>query len=237
MKTAQEIIENAEKTKNHVLCEDDAKKVLNAFSIPVVQEKRVSSARKAAVAARELGFPVVLKGLGTKLLHKSEMGMVKIGLTSDHEVNTAAEEILKKGGNSLEGLLVQPMVKGQREFVAGMFKDPQFGPVIMFGLGGVFTEALNDAVFRIAPLEDVDMNDMVDELSSKALLGEFRGEKKADMAQIKAVLSGLSNLAAKFPMISEVDINPLIIDSEGSVKAVDALIVIEKKKEKKRRHH
>ncbi|MEA2060844.1 MAG: acetate--CoA ligase family protein [Thermodesulfobacteriota bacterium] len=234
MKTAEEIIENAVKTKNRVLCEDDAKKVLNAFSIPVVQEKRVSSAREAAVAAKEFGFPVVLKGLGTKLLHKSELGMVKTGLTSDHEVNTAAEEIINKGGDSLEALLVQPMVQGRREFVAGMFKDPQFGPVIMFGLGGVFTEALNDAAFRIAPLEEVDMNDMVDELSSKALLREFRGEKKADMVQIKAVLSGLSHLAAEFPMISEVDINPLIIDSEGSVKAVDALIVIEKKKEKKR---
>lgn len=224
MDIAAEIIKKSLISENGVLCEDDAKKVLKQFSIPVVSETRAGTVEEAVTAAKKYGFPVVLKGVGSALAHKSEMGLVRVGLISDEEVRNAVDHFIKTAGQDLEGILIQPMVKGKRELVAGMFKDPQFGPVIMFGLGGIFTEALNDVVFRLAPLQDIDIENMMEELLSKVLLNDFRGEKRADREQIKAVLSGLSDIAIKFPEIYEIDINPLIVTSNGSIKAVDALI-------------
>ena len=233
MDIAAEIIKKSLISKNGVLCEDDAKKVLKTFSIPVVSETRACTVDEAVTAANKYGFPVVLKGLGSLLTHKSEMGLVRVGLASDDEVRNAADYFIKTAGQDLEGILVQPMVKGERELVAGMFKDPQFGPVIMFGLGGIFTEALNDVVFRLAPLQEIDIEHMMEELLSKALLKDFRGEKSADREQIKAVLSGLSDIAMKFPEIYEIDINPLIVTSNGSIKAVDALIITGREEKQK----
>ncbi|RLC04785.1 MAG: CoA-binding protein, partial [Deltaproteobacteria bacterium] len=144
------------------------------------------------------------------------------------KMKTSAED-------DIEAFLVQPVVSGKREFVAGMFKDPQFGPVIMFGLGGVLTEALKDIVFKIAPLNDVDMDDMFEQLSSKTLLNAFRGEKKVNKTAIKSILKSLSDIAKAFPDIKEIDINPLIIQPDGSPVAVDGLIVLERAREEKQK--
>lgn len=208
-----------------ILCEDDAKKILKQYGIPVVSEIRVSTTEQAIEAASTLGFPVVLKGVGSRVAHKSEMGLVHIAI-SDHEaVRKAALSTIEMGGQDLEGILVQPMVSGRRELVAGMFRDPQYGPVIMFGLGGIFTEALHDVSFRLAPLTEWDMEEMIYEISARAIFGNFRGEKAIDRDQIKAVMSGLSDLATQYPSIKEIDINPLIATAEGKLVAVDALIV------------
>ncbi|RLC25774.1 MAG: CoA-binding protein, partial [Deltaproteobacteria bacterium] len=137
--------------------------------------------------------------------------------------------------DDIEAFLIQPLVSGKREFVAGMFKDPQFGPVIVFGLGGVLTEALKDIVFKIAPLNDVDMDDMFEQLSSKTLLNAFRGEKKVNKTAIKSILKSLSDIAKAFPDIKEIDINPLIIQPDGSPVAVDGLIVLERAREEKQK--
>ncbi len=231
--TASELIKNAIESGANTLCEDDAKKVLKLFKVPVVPEKRVSDAREAGIAAAEFGFPVVLKGLGSKLSHKTEMGLVRTGLANQTEVEATADEFIKLSGDLLEGLLVQPMIQGKRELVAGVFKDSQFGHVVMFGLGGIFTEAVNDVVFKIVPLQDIDIEHMMSELSSKAMLNDFRGEKAADRKQIKALLKGLSDIAIKFPSIKEIDINPLIITPKGDIVAVDALIVTETEQEEK----
>ncbi len=230
--TASIILQKAMHSNINTLCEDDSKKILKEFGIPVVREKRVSNAREAAMAAKEFGFPVVLKGLGSKLNHKTEMGLVKTGLNNETEVKKAANEFLKSSENLMEGLLVQPEIKGKRELVAGIFKDPQFGHVVMFGLGGIFTEAINDVAFRIAPLQDIDIDHMIEELSSKAILDNFRGEKKADRTQIKSLLKGLSEIAVNFPFIKEIDINPLIITPNGKLVAVDALIITETERKK-----
>ena len=231
--TASKIINTALNSGINILCEDEAKKVLKEFGIPVVPEKRVSTAVEAAMAAAEFGFPVVLKGLGSSFSHKTEMGLVKVGLTNETQVKKAAAEFAESSGDLIEGLLVQPKIEGKRELVAGLFKDNQFGHVIMFGLGGIFTEAINDVVFKIAPLQDIDIEYMVEELSSKIMLDNFRGEAKADRLQIRSLLKGLSDLAVKFPRIKEVDINPLIITPGGDLVAVDALIVTETEKERK----
>ena len=226
------IINKTLNLNSNVLCEDDAKKVLKEFGIPVVQEKRVLNTNEAVLAAKKIGFPVVLKGIGSKFLHKTDIGLVKLGLNNEESVKNAALFIKEKAGDALEAMLVQPMIKGTREFVAGMFKDPLFGPVIMFGLGGIFTEALNDVVFKIPPLTDIDISNMMKDISSKTLLDNFRGEKKVDKKNIKKVLLSLSSIAMEIPLIKEIDINPLIITSNGDVKAVDALIIIEKEKNK-----
>ncbi|MFH1153458.1 MAG: acetate--CoA ligase family protein [Pseudomonadota bacterium] len=211
-----------------VLSEDEAKQLLGEFNIPVVREQRAGTPEQAGAIARDMGFPVVVKGYGNGLAHKSEMGLVKLNLDSSQAVKQAAAEIKTSGQGLVEGFLVQPMITGKRELVAGMFRDPNFGPVIMFGLGGIYTEALHDVSFRLAPLTDRDMDVMMDELSSKALLDDFRGEKKADRQAIRTVLSGLSSIALTLPDISEIDINPLIVTPQGGIVAVDALITLGK---------
>jgi len=223
---AEKIVDKALASGADALLEDDAKKVLKLFKVPVVNERRVLTLDQALEAASEMGFPVVLKAMGSELTHKTELGVVRVGLAHKGEVEEAYESLVAIAGDKLEAMLLQPMVKGKRELVAGMFRDPQFGPVIMFGLGGVFTEALNDVVFRIAPLRDFDMEQMMDELSSKKLLGNFRGEGAVERTLIKDVLRGLSEIATALPMVKEIDINPLIITPLGDLVAVDALIVI-----------
>ncbi len=217
---------------SHVISEDEAKVLFSCYGIPVVQEKRVKGIDQAVAAAVACGFPVALKGVGSHILHKTESGMVCLGLATEDQVRQAAQEMETAGKNTLEAFLVQPMVKGKREFVVGMFKDPQFGPVIMFGVGGVLTEALNDIVLKIAPLNDLDMEDMMAQLSSKKLLEAFRGDAAVDRDAIKKILGGLSDLALENPGIQEIDINPLIIQKDGSPVAVDGLVVLGDKREK-----
>ncbi|MBU0969601.1 MAG: acetate--CoA ligase family protein, partial [Proteobacteria bacterium] len=234
-KVAQLIVEKHASGVN-VISEDEAKQIFSCFGIPVVREKRVKGIAQAVDAAKETGFPVALKGIGSKILHKTEAGMVCLGLGNEEQVRQAAQQMEAAGKNSLEAFLVQPMVLGKREFVAGMFNDPQFGPVIMFGLGGILTEALNDIVLKIAPLKDADMEDMMAQLSAKKLLEAFRGEAAADREMIKKILGGLSDLALENPNIREIDINPLIIRKDGSPIAVDGLLVLGKRSEKKETH-
>jgi acyl-CoA synthetase (NDP forming) len=214
---------------SQVISEDEAKVLFSCYGIPVVQEKRVKGIAQAVAAAAACGFPVALKGIGSQILHKTESGMVCLGLVTEDQVRQAAQEMEAAGKDTLEAFLIQPMVKGKREFVVGMFKDPQFGPVIMFGVGGVLTEALNDIVLKIAPLDDLDMEDMMAQLSSKKLLEAFRGEAAVDRDAIKKILGGLSDLALENPGIQEIDINPLIIQKDGSAVAVDGLVVLGKR--------
>ncbi len=221
------ILTAAAEKKQSALTEADAKQIFRAAGMPVVAEIVVKTAQEAMDAARKLGFPVVLKGMGSKILHKTEAGLVSPGLIAGEQVAAAAQKMTARAGRDLEGFLVQPMVQGKRELVAGMFRDPQFGPVIMFGLGGVFTEALEAVVFKIAPLDDADMDDMLAGFPGAALLNAFRGESACDIKALKAVLKGLSDLALARPEIKEIDINPLIIAPDGRPVAVDGLIALQ----------
>jgi len=225
-KQVQHLIAEKRSAGVHVISEDEAKLIFSAFGIPVVEEKRVTTIEKAVDAAKVSGFPVALKGIGSRILHKTESGFVCLGLANEDQVRQAACGMEEAGKDLLEAFLVQPMVVGKREFVAGMFRDPQFGPVILFGLGGVLTEALNDIVLKIAPLSDLDMDDMLGQLSSQKLLEAFRGEAAVDREQIKRILGGLSDLVLENPDIQEIDINPLIVQKDGSCVAVDGLVVL-----------
>ena len=226
------LISRAKEEGRKTLTEAESKNILAAYGVPVVTEMTAGSPEEAAGLAAELGFPVVLKGLGSKLTHKTERNLVHLGLTDADQVLEAARAIGRAAGGDLEGWLVQPQISGRREFVAGLFKDDQFGPVIMFGLGGIFTEALDDVVFRLAPLTRSRAEFMVGELKSAALLGEFRGEPAADKKLLVDTLLGLSRLTEDHPEVEEVDINPLMVSNTGQVTAVDALIVLGQGQEK-----
>lgn len=227
LKTTPTLIDRCLKEGRLSLNEAESKIVLREHGIPVVQEAIAKDVDQAVAKAEAIGFPVVLKGLGSQLTHKTELGVVRINLRSIDEVRHAFNEIKQACGRAWEGCLLQPMVTGRREFVAGMFKDPQFGPVIMFGLGGIFTEAIGDVVFRIAPLTVAQAGAMLEELASGTLLHDFRGEKAADRDQLIHTLMGLSQIAMTFAHIKEIDVNPLIIGADGAVTAVDALVVID----------
>ena len=226
------IIQDALQRGESSLSEAASKEVLAEYGIPVVQELKCFSAKEAAQAAEKLGFPVVIKAFGAKLTHKTEMGVVRLNLNSAREVEEAATEVGAAAGDLLEGFLVQPQVMGDREFVAGLFTDPQFGPVVMFGIGGVFTEAFEDVAFRLAPCSEADVDDMLEELRSRSLLDDFRGRKAVDRRLIKSTLSGLSNLAKDNPEVLEVDLNPLKAMPDGRLVAVDALVVLGGRREK-----
>ena len=225
----QELINAKLKSSAKSMAEDEAKKVFKLFNIPVVQEEQTNiDTNNILNACNKTGFPIVLKAAGTNILHKTEAGLVQVGLNNKSQVFDAVKIMKNNAGDNIESFLVQPVIAGKREFVAGMFKDPQFGPVIVFGLGGILTEALNDVVFKIAPLNDADIEDMFDQISAQKLLDDFRGEKKVDKDAVKQVLKALSDIAINYPDIKEIDINPLIIQPDGSPIAVDGLIVLEK---------
>ncbi|MCF8111294.1 MAG: acetate--CoA ligase family protein [Desulfobacteraceae bacterium] len=224
--TDQQIAEYLKKGRR-TLNEAESKKLLASFGVPVTTEFTTTSPDEATSRAEELGFPVVLKGLGIRLTHKTEKDLVRVNLSSSEEVRSNFASIKAGAGDHWEGCLVQPMIAGHREFMAGLFRDPQFGPVIMFGLGGIFAEAIGDVAFRIAPVNPGQALEMAEELSSGKLLHGFRGLAPADREQLAAVLTGLCRLGLQHPEIREVDINPLIVSDDGTVTAVDSLVVIE----------
>ena len=220
------VLEQAKKEGRKALTEAEAKEILKLYGVPVVNEFVARTPEDAVKYARAFGFPVVLKGLGTKLTHKTDRGLVHLNLKDEQAVSDAAQAVTLSAGEDLEGFLISPMVKGRREFVAGMFCDPQFGPVIMFGLGGIFTEALGDVVFRLAPIDEREAESMITELRASKLLDEFRGDAAVFRKEIVKTLVGLSRLALDWEAITEVDINPLLVGPDGHVTAVDALIIL-----------
>lgn len=220
------IIEKAKREGRKALTEAESKQVLQKFGVPVVKEFAAATPEEAAAQSERYGFPVVLKALGARLTHKTERGLVKLNLGNREAVLKAASELAESAGRDLEGYLLQPMIRGHREFVAGLFCDPQFGPVVMFGLGGIFTEALGDVTFRVAPFPESEAAQMIEELRSSRLLESFRGESPVRKEEIVRTLIGLSRLAMECREVTEADINPLVIDGDGRVMAVDALIVL-----------
>jgi hypothetical protein len=152
------------------------------------------------------------------------MGIVKLHLKDHDEVSKAYDEIMMTGFD-LDGVIVQEMVEGKREFVIGMTRDPQFGPCVMFGLGGIFTEVFNDVSFRLAPITDMDAEEMLEEIKAGKLLDAFRGSPAVDREALIQALVGIGEIGARYDQIAEIDINPLVISGDRPV-AVDALVVI-----------
>jgi acetyl-CoA synthetase (ADP-forming) len=204
------------------LTESDAKRFLSGFGIPITHEAVAADPEGAVAEAVRIGFPVVLKVSGSTLLHKTEVGGVALNLRTVQEVQEESRRLLKIPG--CEGLLVQEMVKGERELVCGITRDAQLGPCVMFGLGGILTETLDDAVFRLAPLSSTDALEMLQEIRSAKILGPFRGQPPADRAALSRILVALGTIALQYEAIRAIDLNPVKIQPDGSPVAVDALI-------------
>jgi acetyl coenzyme A synthetase (ADP forming)-like protein len=204
--------------------------VLTAYGIPTAPARLARDAEQAAQAATEIGYPVVLKVMSPQIVHKTEVGGVRTDIASAIELKEACVEMLDSAAQHapqavIDGLLVQQMVRGGRETITGMTRDPAFGPLVMFGLGGVYVEALGDVVFRIAPLGPLDAHDMLHGIHGVAILDGVRGAPPVDFAALADTLQRVSQLAVDFPEIAEFDINPLLAFPSG-VKAVDARILL-----------
>ena len=223
---AEDILGPAIASGQKALNEYQAKQLLAAYGVSVTSEIFAKSVDDAVLAGKEIGFPLVLKGCGANLMHKSEGGWVRVGISDPQSLQSAAEELLGRGDANLEGLLVQEMVSGNRELVMGLIRDAQFGPCVMLGLGGVLTEVLKDTVFRMAPINENEAADMIEELRCRPMLNDFRGQKPANMDSIQKALVAVGNIGMERDEVAEIDVNPLIITPDGDLKAVDALVVL-----------
>jgi acetate---CoA ligase (ADP-forming) subunit beta len=209
------------------LSEADSKTLLAKYGVPIPREAIAHSSAEAAVASERIGFPVVAKLGGASIAHKTERGLVKLNLRDRDAVTAAATELLAKARPE-DGdvhVLIAQQVSGIRELIAGVVRDPQFGPCVMLGIGGVLAEALGDVAFRPAPLTRLDGAELIESLSTQALFGPLRGEPAVDCERLIDVLVGLGQLAVDDPTILSVDVNPLIV-CDGLAIAVDGLVEV-----------
>ncbi len=208
------------------LSERHSKALLADYGVPVAAERVVDDATSAGAAADEFGYPVVAKLNGDAIAHKTERGLVKLRLTDRPAVEVAAAELLAAAtpADGDVSVLIAPMISGNRELIAGVVRDRQFGPTVMLGVGGILAEAVADVVFRPAPVDAITASEMIDDLATQKLLGAFRGEAAIDRSQLVDVIVGLGRLAAERTDVASVDINPLIVQPDGSVIAVDGLV-------------
>ncbi|MFZ0449276.1 MAG: acetate--CoA ligase family protein [Desulfatiglandaceae bacterium] len=220
-----QIVEKALQQGRNTLSEHESKQVLATYDIPVTREILVEDRKDLAGAVNEIGFPVVMKGNSSSITHKTEKGLIRVDVRDAKEAGTAFEEIMGRMGGQGDGVLVQEMVNGQRELVVGLTRDPQFGPCVMFGLGGIFTEILKDTAFRVAPLEKCDALDMMQEIKGRKILEAVRGMEPADLDALSQILINVGRIGIENDQIKEIDINPLILSGARPV-AVDALVVL-----------
>jgi acetyl-CoA synthetase (ADP-forming) len=228
MEAKMKILNQALKEGRSILTEYESKQVLAAYNLPVTREELVSSPEGLLKAAGHIGYPLVIKGCSAEIAHKTEKGLIRVDVRNDKEATTAFREIsAAMNGASGGAVLVQQMVKGQRELVMGLTRDAQFGPCVMFGLGGIFTEILKDTAFRVAPLGKQDALDMMGEIKACKILEEIRGMAAADKDMLAEMLITIGKIGIENDIIKEIDINPVII-SGGKPVAVDALVVLQK---------
>jgi acetyltransferase len=211
------------------LSEDDTLDLLSAYGIPTAQARLAMSEEEAATIAQAIGGPVAMKIVSPQIVHKTDVGGVVIGVEGGEEARATYRGIVSRAkeavpGADITGVLVQEMVTEGREVIVGMSRD-RMGPLLMFGLGGVFVEALKDVVFRVAPLARLDAVDMVDGIRGRPILDGIRGEAPVDIAAIVDVLLRISQLTVDFPQIAELDINPLLASAAGVV-AVDGRVML-----------
>ncbi len=215
----------------NLLTEVESKALLKKAGIPVVEAKLARSKKEAISISNEMGFPVVLKVSSTEVVHKSDSGGVKLGLTNATQVGKAYSEILSSIKQAypqaqIDGVSVQPMAAPGVEVIVGMSKDPQFGPVLMFGLGGILVEVLKDVSFRIVPVTARDAKAMIREIKGYPVLEGYRGQEPASIPALEKLIVKVSQFVEKNPQIRELDLNPIFAYPDKAV-AVDARIILE----------
>lgn len=225
-----DILSKAMKEKRSVLTEIEAKQILVEAGINCTDTQLAVDKTHAVALSEEIGYPVVLKISSVDITHKSDAGGVKVNLEDRFEVEKAFDEIMAscKAAHPdviIEGVAVQGMAKVGTEIIMGMIKDANFGPVVMFGLGGVLVEVLKDVAFRIVPFEKGDAAEMIDEIQGKKLLEGYRGQDPADISTLQEMLVKLSDFVNATPGIEEIDMNPVFAYKEGAV-VVDARIIL-----------
>jgi acetyl-CoA synthetase (ADP-forming) len=220
-----EIIRKALKEARTTLTEHESKELLHAYGIPVTREKVASNQQEFIKAIEEIGYPLVIKACAPNLIHKTEHGLVHINIRNEEEAVVAFKEIMNKAKDYDGTVLVQEMIKGSRELAIGLIRDDQFGPCVMFGLGGIFTEVLKDISFRVAPIEKYDALDMMNEIKARRILGAIRGMPAADLDQIADILMKVGTIGLEQENVKEIDINPIILNGSQPI-AVDALVVL-----------
>ena len=225
-----DVIDRAKAEGRTVLTEIESKQVLEEAGVPTAAARLAKTAEEAVSAAKETGYPVVLKVVSPHVTHKSDVGGVRLGLDSPEAVTEAFAEIVAavkehEPGARIEGVAVQKMARPGIEVIIGMSKDPQFGPVLMFGLGGILVEVLKDVAFRIVPLEPRDARQMIREIKGFPVLQGFRGQAPADLEALEKLILKVSAFVEAHPAIEELDLNPVLAYADGAI-AVDARIVV-----------
>jgi acyl-CoA synthetase (NDP forming) len=218
------IIRTALAAGQMALDEHQAKQLLAAYGVPVAREATAATEGEAVEVARAIGFPVAVKACSWEIMHKSGKGLIALNITTEAALRTAFHAVQKAAGREVP-ILVQAMVNGSREFVAGMTRFPGFGPCVLFGLGGIFTETLADTCIRLAPLSAAEAEEMLCAIRAKALLDEFRGLPAVDRIALAGILQAVGVIALRHPEIAEIDLNPVIIAGATPVIA-DALFVL-----------
>jgi acyl-CoA synthetase (NDP forming) len=219
------IIEKVLEEGRGILSEHESKELLNLYKIPVAREMIAKTEGELIKAASDIGYPLVMKGCSPDLTHKTEQGLVKVDLRNDDEARAAFQEIMNNMKDPQKAVLVQELVRGSRELMVGMTRDAQFGPCVMFGLGGIFTEILKDVSFRVAPIEKRDAKEMMQEIKGHKILENVRGMPAADLEELSEILIRVGEIGLDNDAIKEIDVNPLILSGSNPV-AVDALVVL-----------
>ena len=231
---AKAIIAGADAESRDTLTTKESIALLDAYGVSVCRSALAKTEDEAVAIANSIGYPIVMKMTSKTTSHKTDVGGVRVGIASEEALRREYRDLIAKLterglDKGLEGVLIQEMVKSSREMVCGLATDPQYGPMIMFGLGGVFVEVLKDISFRIAPLTDQDASEMVRSVKAWKLLEGVRGLPHAQTDKIEETLLRLSQLVTDFPRVSELDINPLMIsDKDGEAIAVDARVKLAK---------
>ena len=224
------IIETARKEGRTLLTEVEAKQVLEQAGVPVSPARLATTKEDAVKMASELGDPIVLKIVSPQITHKSDVGGVALGLSSAEEVGAAFERVVANAKKAspkatIDGVAVQRMERQGTEVIVGMTTDPQFGPVMMFGLGGIMVEILKDVAFRVVPINERDARQMIHEIKGYPVLEGFRGHDPADVAKLQELLLKVSTFIEANPEVAELDLNPVFAYKDGAI-AVDARIVL-----------
>jgi len=223
--SAIRIINNALQEGRKALSEYESKQVLAAYDIPVTREILLTDKTQVEKVAKEIDYPLVMKGCSAAVAHKTEKGLIHVDIRTVEEARNAFDEIMA-GLKGFDGaVLMQEMVNGKRELVMGLSRDDQFGPCVMFGLGGIFTEILRDISFRKAPLDKNDALKMMREIKGHKILDAVRGMKAADTELLSNILINLGRIGLEIEPVQEIDLNPVILSGTKPI-VVDALIVL-----------
>lgn len=228
--TIQDIINSSENT---ILTEVESKKILSLLDLLVPSIEIAKNEEEAIKISKNIGFPVVLKIVSPEITHKSDAGCVKVNLKDEYEVSEAFLQIMLNAKNynpnaQLQGVSVQPNVEKGTEIIVGMNRDEVFGPVLLFGLGGIFVEVVKDVSLRVLPLDSYEIEKMIKEIKGYPLLAGYRGEKVKDIEAIKEIIEKIAFLSEEFPEIKEIDLNPVFVYDEGKgASVVDARIILD----------